>query len=209
MKYIKMLGLAAVAAMASMAFLGANSASATVLCKTPNLTEGCAASGWDYPKGTVIDASVEAGTTLRLKNTSGTTLMTCTASTVRGETTNTGGSSETVDGNLSVLTFEACDSTIHIVKLGLLEVHWLPGTDNGTLTSKDAEVTITIFGVSGGYSTFNGTDVGIATGGSMGTGDFDAIVKKSNGGFLCPETAVWEGKYTITEPEGPIYISTS
>ena len=208
MKYLKMLALAAVAAMALTAFLGAGSASATVLCKT-QMTEGCHAAGWAYPKGTLIDASLEAGTTLRLKDTAGNTLVTCTASTVKGETTNTGSSTETPDGIVSVLTFAPCDSTVHTIKTGILEVHWIPGTDNGTLTSKEAEVTVTIFGVSCGYSTGNGTDVGIATGGSMGTGDFNAIVKKSNGGFLCPETAVWEGAYTITEPAGAFYISTS
>jgi hypothetical protein len=34
MKYLKMLGLAAIAAMGLMAFLGASTASATVLCET-------------------------------------------------------------------------------------------------------------------------------------------------------------------------------
>lgn len=206
MKHFKVIGLAAVAAMALTAFLGAGSASATVLCKT-QMTEGCAAAGWDYPIGTVIDASLEAETTLRLKNTSGTTLVTCTASTVKGETTNTGSATETVDGNASVLTFEGCDNPIHLVTPGSFEVHSIVGTDNGTVTANGVTVILTIFGVSCVYTT-DGTHAGVATGGSMGTVDFNTVLKKEVGGFLCPETIIWNGAYTVTSPE-PLYVSTS
>ena len=64
MKYVKMLGLAAVAAMALMAFLGASSASATVLCKT-HITSGCAAAGWDYAGP--LEASLKPGTSAFLE----------------------------------------------------------------------------------------------------------------------------------------------
>src|SRR5215470_1129708 len=96
MKYVKMLGLAAVAAMGLMAFLGASTASATVACKT-QLTANCHSSGWAYPAGTLWDASLEPGSTAILEATSGGTLEdTCTESTVAGKQENTGSSSETI-----------------------------------------------------------------------------------------------------------------
>jgi hypothetical protein len=63
MKLIKVFGLAMVAAVAAMAFVGAGSASAeagtVALCKKPTLT--CAATD-QYPAGTVITASLKPGT---------------------------------------------------------------------------------------------------------------------------------------------------
>jgi len=35
--------------------------------------------------------------------------------------------------------------------------------------------------------------------------DINTVVGKEGGGFLCPASAVWEAKYTVTEPE-PLYV---
>lgn len=207
MKYVKVFGLAAVMAMAMMAFLGAGTASATVLCKT-SLTEGCGASGWDYPAGTQIHATLEAGSSATLRNTESSIVNTCTESTVLGKTTNTGSSNETVVGHIEALSFGHCTNTTDVVSLGELEVHWDVGTDNGTLTARTAAVTMNLFGASCTYGAGGGTDLGTVTGGSMATMDVNAVVNKTAGGFLCPGTAVWEAKYTVTSPE-PLYISTS
>ena len=161
MKYVKVLGLAAVAAMALMAFLGASTASATVLCKT-QLTSGCAAAGWAYPSGTLISASLEASATL--ETTGGTPIVTCETGLVEGSTTNAGSSADTVDGNLSKLEFGGCTRTVDVLNKGSLEVHWISGTDNGTVTSKSAEVTInTPFGNCVYGTAATGTHIGTIT----------------------------------------------
>jgi hypothetical protein len=210
MKYLKILGLAAVAAMALMAFLGAGSASATVLCKT-TITEGCATSGWDYPAGTeIVSTSTNTILTTSLANVS------CKHSEVRGKTTNTGSTTETVDGPVELLTFTECTSTVDVIAKGSLEVHHATKTEAepkkmGTLTSKEAAVTVNIGGVSCVYGTSKaGTDLGSITDNapSATTVDISATVEKKEGSFLCPSTGLWEGTYTINSPN-PLYVATS
>jgi hypothetical protein len=211
MKYLKMLGLAAVAAMALTAFLGASSASATVLCKT-SLTTGCHAAGWAYPSGTTIDASVESGTKATLETLGGLIRDECSESTVKGSTTTTGSSSETIKGTVETanLSFGGCTATTDVLEGGELEVHWIAGTDNGTLTAKKFQVTVVIGGESCIYGTgTTGTDLGTVTGGSMATIDVSATVTKQAGsGANCTSTSNWTAKYTVTSPE-PLTISES
>ena len=216
MKYVKMLGLAAVAAMVLMAFLGASSASATVLCKTPNTTTDCKESAWHYPTNTVIDSSLEE--TASLETTGGTVLDTCKGGTVKGKTTNTGSSTETVDGFIEQLTWSECTKTTNSLHnanpategtFGTLEIHWISNTDNGTVTGKNTRVTInTIFGSCTYGTEAGGNHIGTLTAGSMGTLHIEATIPLISGGGLCPPSGRWTGSYTITEPE-PIYIATS
>ena len=212
MKYVKMLGLAAVAAMALMAFAGAGTASATVLCKT-QLTTGCAAAGWDY-SGT-IEASIDPGSNARLETTGGLLRVTCTESTVTGSSSTGGGSStETVSGTVATanLTWGGCGAEHPTATLegGTLEVHHITGTDNGTLTGIGFKVTTTILGETCIFTAGAGSDLGTVTGGAMATMDLNGIVElvSSGSGSNCPATGRWTGNYTVTNPE-PLYVATS
>jgi hypothetical protein len=201
MKYIKMLGLAAVAAMALMAFLGAGSASATVLCKTAETT-GCAASGWDYPAGTTVTA-----TSTKATLTSSTEPVICEHSEVTGKAT-TGGSTATVtsEGEVAV-TFTKCNHTVDVIKAGTLEIHHNTGAKS-TLTSKGASITVSIFGISCVYGTpAAGLKIGEYNDATQAV-EVSANVEKKEGGFLCPGSPLWEGTYTITAPT-PLHISES
>lgn len=203
MKYVKMLGLAAAAAMALMAFLGASSASATFFCKTAETT--ACAEGWIYSAGTEIDASLEAGSSATLSNTSTSIEDTCTESTIKGSMSNSG-ITETVKINVTTanLTFGGCAHTTDVLEGGELEVHAIAGTDNFTLTAKGFKVTMILAGVTCTYTAGASTDLGTLTSGSMATMDINGIVNKSAGSFLCPSTAIWEAAYTVTSPE-PLY----
>jgi hypothetical protein len=207
MKYLKALGLAAVAAMVLTALIGAGSASATVLCKTA-LKEGCAASGWDYPTGTEIDISL-VGTT-STSGTGGELLDTCTEGTNRGTTTNTGGSNETVDWNLLEFFSKSCTHTTDTIANGSLEVHWISGGTNGTVTVKGTQATKIIpGGVSCTYGAgAEGTDLGTLTGGNPATLHVETALPKLAGSFLCPGDVVWNGSYVVTSPQ-PLYVSAS
>jgi hypothetical protein len=217
MKYVKMFGLAAVAAMALMAFAGAGSASATVLCKVHTLTTGCAAGGQDYAAKTTIHATHTTGTTGILETTGGTTLVTCSESTISGETTNTGSSTTTVDGPVKSFTFGGCTNTVDVIKLGSLEIHHISGTDNGTLTAKETEVTVNgIFGESCIYGAGAGLNLGTLVG-SVTTKEqptdpakitINTIVKRTGGGGFCPAETRWTASYTVTSPS-PLYVSAS
>jgi hypothetical protein len=219
MKYLKMLGLAAVAAMALMAFVGAGTASATVLCKT-QLTTGCAASGWDYPAGTTIDATLKSPTsTATLETTGGTTLDTCTGSTVHGKTETTGSSTTTVSGKLTSelnaegdpkgLTWSGCTVPTTTLAAGSLEIHWISGTDNGTLTASGAEVTVNtgFFGACV-YGTGTGKDLGTLLGGSPATLAISTnVTLTKNESGLCPSETKWTATYEVTTPK-PLFVTT-
>ena len=123
MKHVKILGLAAVAAMAATAFLGASSTSATVLCKT-TLTSVCT-SGSGYPAGTKVVLSADGSFTLR--NTEGTLQNTCTASLIEGKTGNAGSSTETVRREKAeVSTWGGCtEEPTTTLEKGTLEIHYI------------------------------------------------------------------------------------
>ena len=199
--------------MALTAFLGAGSASATVLCKT-SLTEGCAAANWDYSSGTTIDATIDESVNL----SAGFAQITCTQGTVHGFTSNTGGGSSTttVTGNATA-TFVLNSCTPECTKIevteGTLEIHHISGTDNGTLTASGFTAVLTCSGITCKYITGNNLDMGTLTGSTASrpnaTMDIDANLTKEEGSsFLCNGSATWKGSYWITSPT-PLYIATS
>jgi len=196
MKYIKMLGLAAVAAAALMAFLGAGTASATELYNGATTLKS----------GTVLDFSIEPGTTPKLTETTGGLLDECKSSTFKGDITGAGSSTTTVTGTITQLTWVECTFPTVTTIPGKLEIHHITGTTNGTVTS-DAEIGVTINTVFFGscvYGVKAGADIGTLTGNvTPATLDAHAVaVKLSGSAFACPETATWEASYIATEPTG-------
>src|SRR4051794_27011986 len=112
MKHLKMLGLAAVAAAALMAFAAAGSASAAVLCKTN--TNPCT-SKWTV--GTKIEYSLKSGTSAIWKGTPGEVLKTCTNAKLTGEITNAGSSTEAVKAKVTENSWSSCSVATTTVKL--------------------------------------------------------------------------------------------
>jgi len=207
MKHLKILGLAAVAAMALMAFLGAGTASATVLCKTQMGFTSCYVAGWEYPVTTSVEITQTPATTMVLETTGGVVLDTCVGSTLSGSMTFAGAAIATPQIALAKLEWGACSRTTHTLKLGKLEVHHISETDNGTLTATGGiEVTInTIFG-SCVFGTGEALDVGKLTGGNPATINTQkAVIPKISGNAACPAHAVWNAQFTVTSP-APIYV---
>lgn len=208
MKYIKMLGLAVVAAAALMALVGVGSASATVLCTgTPAAATDCEPTFKKLTEKEVLDATAEDS--LLLKTGGGTTIATCTVGTVKGTINpgETGSTSSTVVGTIEKggLTFSSCSTTVATLNEGTLEVHHIAGTDNGTVTSSGAEVTIKFLGVSCIFKTSK-TDVGTLTGGNPATFDISATIPSETGGF-CPASGIWSGHYKVTTPSGTLHVA--
>jgi hypothetical protein len=189
MKYLKMLGLAAVAAMALMAFVGAGTASATTL-EVGGVAKNAAVT---------ISSSLAAGSSAILKDEFGTTTDTCTESTVSGTTTTPFTAAE-VDGTVSSLTFSKCSHTTDVINKGILYVKWLSAT-NGTVTSSGAEVTVssTFFGASAVCKTGAGTALGTLTGVNAGNATMH-INATISCGIL--GNSKWTGTYTVTSPTG-------
>jgi hypothetical protein len=193
MKYIKMLGLAAVAAAALMAFAG--TASATKLYS----------GGTQKLAGTTIESSLTGSASL--ETTEGTVLNTCTGGSVKGKTSNSEGAS--ISGSIESLTWTGCTKTTHTIKNGSLEIAYTSGL-NGSVTGKGSEVTIDgIFGASCVYGTGSGTALGTLVGSTTGNATLaiKATVPRISGGFICPSQAVWNASYTVTSPT-PLHVTS-
>jgi hypothetical protein len=139
MKYVKMLGLVAAAAMALMTF-GAGTASATTLTR---------------PTGTVYKGEVIASVEDLVMAEESFGTVTCTMGIVK-VTPNLQSDTTTVTGSISTPTYGSprvaneeesqCKNgatTINVLKRGSLELHAIAGTENGTLTSSGEEITTT------------------------------------------------------------------
>jgi hypothetical protein len=201
MRNVKMLGLAAVAAMALVAVLGAGSSSATVLCseyKTP------CPKGKALPAGTVVEMSLKKSSVSISGNGVN---VTCTTSTLNGKTTNEGSEKEAVKGNVEALTYGNCTgATIKVLKTGTFEAQYIsPESTNNTraqLISIGAEVTVDEMGISCDYGTAGGKAMGILASDETVGPEFteEVTISKEEGGFLCPMSVVVKGIYTITGP---------
>jgi hypothetical protein len=195
MKHLKILALAAAAAMALMAF-GAGMASATTLDN---------GAGEHLSTGTTIDLSLVD--TLKLESTSGTVLDTCMASTFSGATSNTGSVTETVKAPISIMTWTNCTTTTHNTQLAEFEIHHIAGTRNGTVTAAKFETTTALFGGTCTYgfsSDGSMVDIGTLTG-SDTTPIFHfnvLVVERTGDNFLCPNDMRWSGTYHVTSPSG-------
>lgn len=193
--------IAAVAAMALTAFIGAGSASATVLCSESATTE-CAS----FEKGSIVAASLTGSTTL--STTGGTVLDTCTSGMIEATTKNNGGSSETVSASIDELAWESCTQTTDTISKGELEIHHISGSDNGTVTGKSISFTVNSALGTCTYGTGEALDLGTLKGGNPATLEINAVLVKTAGGFACPADAKWVASYSVTFPE-LLYVGAS
>ena len=190
MKFTKILGAAAVAAMALMAF--ASSASATTL------EVGGAAKNAEV----AIEATLKSGTSALLTDTAGFAANTCVSSTVKGHTekTFTVAGTGAISGPITALAWGGCTEGNPVVdSMGTLSVEWIKGSPtNGTVRSNGAKVTVPSFFGTLTCTTEN-TDIGTLTGVKVGFATMDI-----NGVLKCTiiSTAKWTGTYTVTSPEG-------
>ncbi len=199
MKYLKMLGLVAIAAAALMALAGAGTASATVLCSTT--TSPCP-EAQKWPVKTRIEFSLASGTSLVWVNGE-TTLETCKEATLKTDITNAGSATTTVTSENNALSFNQCTFANGFTKLGGLEIHNISGTSNGTVTAS-GEVGWTfnnpLFGTCVYGWTTNGV-VGTITEGKPATLDLNTgIVKLSGSAVACPANGNLNGSLTQTGP---------
>jgi hypothetical protein len=176
MKYVKMLGLLAVAAAAMMAFAGV--ASATTITS---------------PAGTLYTGNIaaEAGTT-ELHGPF--TTVKCTSSKVAGKV-ESHGANVTAGGKISSLSFSGCNYPVKVLKTGSLEIH-----SNGTLTSSGAEITIET-SIANCLFTTSSTDIGTLTSGTPAKLDIDSAgIPRTGHSFFCGSSGEWTGSYTVTTP---------
>jgi hypothetical protein len=213
MKYVKALGLAAVAVMALVAVAGAGTASATVFCEE-NVEPCPEAKRWS--NGTAADLTLKAGTSFKTLDTNGEVLGTCNSATISWTITNAGGATQTLLGTTEAkqISWGGCTLNVVAVEGGELEFHAIAGTANGTVTAKGFRITIStpIFG-SCVYGLGAGAHLGTLT--SSGTGDailaINAVVTKVPGSSpVCITEFGIAGEYTQKTPSGtPLFVKAS
>jgi hypothetical protein len=209
MKYLKMLGLAAVAAAALMALVGAGTASAKegVLCST---TSNPCNSKWAI--NTTLEFSLKKETSAKLVNAADTTqvLDTCTGTgtKVHGDLTANPAATGTATGKITSLIWEKCTFTTTTVTPGALTVERIAGTSNGTVREDpetESKVTInTVFFGSCVYGVKGGAHLGVITEGKANESHFtanEAVAEKLEGSNVaCPPKALWTATYVLTVP---------
>jgi hypothetical protein len=215
MKYLKILGLAAVAATALMAFVGASSASATVFCKTQPTTGGSGTTGTTCPAGWAYTA----GTRNHEVNVGKVTLTTafknieCKKSTIEGEIENEGSATETPSGPVRSLTFEECNCEVKVLRNGTQEFHWIADTFNATLTADGTETTASctsIFGTEHCIYVTSHSDLGSITASENATtaavAHIETTIPVLETDSLCAEQSGWKGTYEVTSPK-PLWFA--
>ncbi|HEX5610260.1 MAG TPA: hypothetical protein VFX45_09235 [Solirubrobacterales bacterium] len=212
MRFIKLLGIAAVAAIAAMAFVGAGSASAMTLCKE---NASFCPEGQRYKKGDVI----KFHTNKAVIKTSTMTL-TCSADLQAklNEETGEPQKTETIwsfgkcEGSCSTLTAVGMPSTGLNYSAILWGFIWLshqlesgtPGVIASSCSFESKECAFQVVEneekpASAVFKLEEGSPSTVYTGGEKGSVVKFALV--SGNSFLCGSTATWEGTYAQTLPE--------
>lgn len=197
MKYLKMLGLAAVAAAALMAFVGAGTASADELCTTNAVSNMC-------PAGdliTTINAS-QVGAKGVLETKEGTELISCKAGNYHIVITSQGTSIDPILGTGTELEFKECSGTVNTIANGTVKGSFV-GSESGSFTSVGAEVTTGILGTTCTYGSGTGTSLGNTNNTTL---TINTLVKKTAGSFLCPSEARWTAEFKITNHSTVVWI---
>jgi hypothetical protein len=218
MKYLKIFGLAVVAAAALGAFLGAGTASATEACKAtevPCSEANMYKTGQEY-HGVLISPTATLTGPLPVE---------CKKSTFQGKQENTGSSSETLKVQGESLTFEECKvpgvcnpAVVTVNIQPTLEVHTdieenankekVEKPDNGIVTAKGFTVTIVCGGITCKYS--GEVTTGLTVKGSGTSPELIATkapipVEAKAEEFFCGKQGEWDATYTITTPN-PLWV---
>ncbi|MGN6276953.1 MAG: hypothetical protein ACTHNP_13635 [Solirubrobacterales bacterium] len=206
MKYLKMFGLAAVAAAALMALAGAGTASATVLCHS---TSTPCAEKWGL--GTTLEFTVRPGTSGVWTETGGATVATCPEGEIKGNVARVGSETSTVELSVERFVWKSCIHT-ETLENGILEIHGIAGTDNGTVTASGFKFTTVVNGIDCVYGFPTATTLGTLTPNAEGHAvlDINTTMVKREGSIICPPSLRWTEEFTQTQPSGAaLYVEPS
>ena len=217
MRHFKLLSLAAMAVLALVAFAGAGSASATVLCGTS--ASPCAS---PLPNDTTLRMDIKTSTNMLMTTSGGfvNPTFTCTSSALDLTTTSAGGAAVTnLAGDLRGMTLSGCSSANPAgcssawTVTGLptaWSVMWTTG-NNGTLSLATPVMTVScvLSGIPVNCSFGNGGSVtGSVTGGTPAEVRFINQTLAITAGFGCPTAAQVNATYSVTTPS-PLFLTNN
>lgn len=196
MRYLRMVGLAGLSAVALTVSVGAGGASADEVCTESAVNNMC-------PAGKLITTveSSQLGTGV-LETTGGTELISCKAGDTHITITSQGTGVDPILASVGGIKFTECTGAVTTIANGSGKGTTV-GT-NGALTSVGAEVTTAILGTTCTYGTGEGTSLGTTNGTSL---TINTIVKKTAGGFLCPSEVRLTASTRITNHNKVVWIN--
>lgn len=199
MKHLKMCVLAAAAVVAAMAFMGASSASAIVLCtknENPCRKENTI---------TTLQASLKSGETSALEETSGSAISTCTAVDFDSKVSSNG---TVITATIPTMDLTNCNPTTDVVKAGELEIKE-NAEHEPEIIAKGTEITVPVLGVSCTYGAGAGAKLGALLVGEPASFYIDPTFNKSAGGILCPSDSRWTGGTWPITNHSAVYVMPS
>ena len=196
MRYLRMAGLAGLAAVAVTMSVGAAAASADEVCTESAVSNMC-------PAGKAITTveSSQIGTGV-LETIGGTELISCKAGDTHITITSQGTGVDPILASVGGIKFTECTGTLTTINNGTGKGTTV-GT-NGVLTSVGAEVTTGILGTTCTYGTGTGTTLGTTNNTRL---TINTIVKRTAGGFLCPSEARLTAETQITNHNKVVWIN--
>ena len=220
MKYLKMTGLAVLAATALIAFAGAGTATAKSGVACSNSSDPCTAK-WTTP--TTIDFSLESGTSFQVESTVGAALDTCTKSTFTTKLIENPNPTGTATSENTEITWgdaaTLCKWLTAPTTLGKLKFEaeaQNPMAGNALVyADTEIEVTVTVSGFFGGpciYRVPAGTQLGTFNEANQ-TITFNAVIERTQTAehpcVFGTQTAKMTGLYVKTSPATTLWFSTS
>jgi hypothetical protein len=212
MKYLKIIGLAAVAAMALMAFAG--SASADVVCKEkPNAGGECSTKGGSWGSGTTIATEASDPTLTVTGSSVGITSVTCSTSNVSLKTTSAGSQTPGVGvtGEVTSVKWTTC-KTNEGLGCTVSESSGYTGTFSATTDegsgavhvtgAKRTKVTCGFIFVCEYGPTSSGIDMHFTGGTTAKVSVTNAVLNLVAGGSDCGTEITWDAGYSVTSING-------
>ena len=207
MKRLKMLAFAVAASAALIAFVGASTASAGILCK--NFTEPCNSI---LKNGEALSSQVGAKKKARINTTYA--VAECNKSTLAGKVTKEGGKGIAPEVTVETLSFGECSNCeVTVLKAGTYYVSTFPETGNGTAIGTGQEFVTKCnwaFGKMKCTWVTKATPLGEIEGGSPAVIDVfnaDPVLNEAASDKLCEKEAFWYGEYEITKPVALFVVS--
>jgi hypothetical protein len=204
MKYLKTLGLALMATAALMAFVGAGSASAGVLCK--NETDPCTNK---VKVGESVNSAIPMGKATFINT--GAKNMECKNSTFSGEVEKEGGEGAVPEVKLKTFTFTNCNCEVFVISSGTYYVSNIVGTGSGRPFGTGQEIKIQcntiLFGVVKCTYLTNNTLLGQLVGGNPAIFEINAELPLKAGSDMPCKEGIWTGEYDVSTPK-PLYVAS-
>lgn len=152
-----------------------------------------------YVSGSKLSAALKPGTTLTLKAPGGTTVNSCTSSSLEEEVTSPGGPGEAAAASVSSASFSGCKGTLTAESLAWgSEITHAGVSTSATQTFSNVALKTVTSGVTCSYGGKVGFNLNGGSSAEMAANE--VALAKQSGGLLCPATLNLTATYVFSSP---------